>query len=74
MATRTQRAQLRVLHLVMAVPILGYFYGPLAGADWVEDVLRFLVLPAVTLSGLAMWQLPRIRAARRRSMKGTVKA
>jgi len=69
MAALLQRGRLRVLHLLTAVPILAYFYGPLAGAEWVENVLRFAVLPVLVLSGLAMWQLPRIRAARRRSTK-----
>ena len=66
---RIGRRQLRVLHLMAAAPIMGYFYGPLAGAAWIESVLRFAVLPALTLSGIVMWQLPRLRryrAAQRR--------
>ena len=67
---RLGRGQLRVLHLIAAAPIMGYFYGPLAGAAWIENILRFGVLPALALSGIIMWQLPRFRrfrAVQRRS-------
>lgn len=74
---RVERGQLRVLHLIAAVPILGYFYGPLAGAGWVENLIRFGVLPALALSGIVMWQLPRFRryrAARRRARANVAKS
>lgn len=67
---RLERGQLRVVHLLAAIPILGYFYGPLAGAAWLEGALRVAVLPALALSGIVMWQIPRLRryrAAQRRS-------
>lgn len=74
---RLERGQLRVLHLIVAVPILAYFYGPLAGAAWVENLIRFGLLPALTVSGIFMWQLPRFRryrAAQRRSRLSAAKS
>jgi hypothetical protein len=43
------------------VMLLAYVYLP-AGRE-LEDVVRLVVFPVVALTGLAMWQAPRLRRA-----------
>jgi hypothetical protein len=56
--SKLRRAQRRA-HLLAAIVLLAYVYAPL-GAQ-LEDVVRFAVLPALALTGIAMWQAARIR-------------
>ena len=52
----TQRSIVRAIHLVLAIPIIGYIYSPF---DVIPDYAfptRFIFLPAMVLSGLWMWK------------------
>jgi hypothetical protein len=60
-AARRRRAQ-RVVHLVAAVVLVAYLYAPLE--EQLQDAVRFLVLPLLVVTGIAMWQAPRIRRLR----------
>lgn len=62
MTTKT----LRWLHGLLSIPILGYIYGPVAHIPVAAAVVRFVIVPAVILSGLWMWKghLVRRRFAR----------
>jgi peptidoglycan/LPS O-acetylase OafA/YrhL len=64
---RQRRAQ-RAVHLLAAVVLAAvvlcaYAYAPLGSR--LEGVVRFAVLPALALTGIAMWQSARIRRALR---------
>jgi hypothetical protein len=55
----TQRRLERAVHLVTGAAVLAYIYLPAAGPS--HDAIRLLLLPALVMSGMAMWQAPRIR-------------
>ncbi|MQA84444.1 MAG: hypothetical protein GEV03_07440 [Streptosporangiales bacterium] len=62
-----QRKAQRAVHLAVAGLLLVYVYAPpVAG---LVHLIRWVAFPALVLTGLAMWQAPRIRRAlgRRRS-------
>jgi hypothetical protein len=62
-----ERDIIRLLHLVLSVPILGVFYGPVAGIPRAMWFSRWIALPLVVLSGLWMWLKPRIAVRFRRA-------
>jgi len=56
MKEATKRAILRSIHIVFAMPILGYIYSPF---DRIPDYAfrtRFVFVPGMVLSGLWMWK------------------
>lgn len=56
-ALRRRTLQRRV-HLAGTVLLLVYVYAPFG--DAVESLVRFVVFPLAALSGVAMWQGPRL--------------
>lgn len=64
MTAAMQRKAQRVVHLVAAIAIVAFVYGP--GGTQLHDVVRFFVVPVLALTGLVMWQAPRIRRLRKR--------
>jgi hypothetical protein len=62
-AAQQRRAQRRV-HLTAGLLLIVYLYAPLEAQ--LQDAVRFFVLPALVVTGIAMWQAPRIRRLRRR--------
>ena len=52
----TQRTILRWIHLVLAIPILGYIYSPLAELPNYASVTRFVFAPIMILAGYWMWR------------------
>lgn len=63
---RRTRARQRLVHLVAAALLVAYVYA----APWLPPgptaVVQGAVVPAVVLSGLALWKWPQIRTALRR--------
>lgn len=59
MSAGTQRKVQRIVHLSAAVALLAYVYAPLEAQ--LQDAVRIVVFPLLTLTGMAMWQAPRIR-------------
>jgi thiosulfate reductase cytochrome b subunit len=57
MSNRNLRTVLRVLHLLTAFVIVLYFYSPL-GSDAGFATIARIILPVLTLTGIAMWQQP----------------
>lgn len=55
MKPSTQRKILRVIHLVFAIPILGYIYSPFEEIPNYASATRFVFVPAIVLSGLWMY-------------------
>jgi hypothetical protein len=69
----TERSLIRMLHLVLSIPIIGFIYGPVAHIPPAADFTRFIAVPLVAASGIWLWQKPRfLRWARQRSSRQSV--
>jgi hypothetical protein len=61
MKEATKRSMVRWMHILFSIPILGYVYSPFAELPKYADRVRFVVVPAMLLSGLWMWKGPVLR-------------
>ena len=52
----TQRWIVRSIHLIVAVPILGYIYSPFEKLPDYAPATRFIFVPVMIISGLWMWK------------------
>ena len=50
------RSIFRWIHLLMAIPILGYIYSPFDKIPEYAPATRFVFVPVLVLSGLWMWK------------------
>ena len=55
MSTATKRTILRWIHLIFAIPIIGYVYSPFAELPNYAPVVRFVSIPVLILSGFWMY-------------------
>jgi hypothetical protein len=55
MSNATKHAILRSIHLILAIPILGYVYSPFAELPNYAPVARFVSVPVLILSGFWMY-------------------
>ena len=55
MTQNTKRSILRWIHLIFAIPILGYIYSPFAELPNYAPVVRFVSIPVLILSGFWMY-------------------
>ena len=55
MTEAAKRSILRWIHLVCAIPIIGYIYSPFEAIPDYAPLTRFVFLPVMLLSGLWMW-------------------
>ena len=51
----TKRSILRWIHLVLAIPILGYIYSPPSEAQQYASAVRFVFVPVIILAGYWMY-------------------
>jgi hypothetical protein len=51
----TKRSILRWIHLVVAIPVLGYIYQPASEAQQYAGAVRFIFAPVMILSGYWMY-------------------
>lgn len=63
MTAAQQRKVLRARHLLTGLALVAYVYLP-APAE-LREVVRFLILPLLVLTGVAMWQAPHLRRLRK---------
>ena len=56
MTQSTQRSIVRCIHLVLAIPILGYIYSPFEQIPNYAPATRYVFVPVMVLSGLWMWK------------------
>jgi hypothetical protein len=63
---RRARKLQRAAHLVAALPVLAYVYLTPAADAALTSVVRGVVVPVLVLSGLLLWQAPRLRRLRAR--------
>jgi uncharacterized membrane protein YkvA (DUF1232 family) len=52
----TKRSIVRWIHLVLAIPILGYIYSPFDKIPDYAPATRFGFVPVMVLSGLWLWK------------------
>jgi predicted tellurium resistance membrane protein TerC len=55
MSNATKRSILRWIHLIFAIPILGYIYSPFEELPNYASVVRFVSIPVLILSGFWMY-------------------
>jgi hypothetical protein len=63
MTAAQQRKAQRFVHLAAALVLVAHLYAPLEAQ--LQDAIRFVVLPLLVVTGIAMWQAPRIRRLRK---------
>ena len=56
MTQTTQRSIVRLIHLILAIPIIGYVYSPFEELPNYAGPTRFVFFPAIVLTGLWMWK------------------
>lgn len=56
MKDATKRSIFRWIHIVFAIPILGYIYSPFDKLPDYAPKTRFFFVPVMVLSGLWMWK------------------
>ena len=52
----TQRTIFRWIHLVLAIPILGYIYSPFEEIPKYATITRFVFVPIIIIAGYWMWR------------------
>lgn len=57
----TKRSILRWIHIIFALPMLGYIYGPPSETLQYLPYFRFIYIPVIVLSGFWMWKGDAIR-------------
>jgi thiosulfate reductase cytochrome b subunit len=56
MKEATKRSILRWIHIVFAIPIVGYIYSPFEEIPNYAPAVRFVFLPVMVLTGFWMWK------------------
>jgi hypothetical protein len=56
MTDSAKRSILRWIHIVFAIPIIGYIYSPFRELPNYAPVVRYVAVPAIVLSGFWMWK------------------
>lgn len=56
MKDATKRSIVRWVHIVLAIPIIGYVYSPFEEIPNYAPAVRFVFVPVIVLSGLWMWK------------------
>jgi hypothetical protein len=56
MKDATKRSIVRWMHIVFAIPIIGYIYSPFKNIPQYAPATRFVFVPVLVLSGLWMWK------------------
>lgn len=70
-SNKRQRDIQRAVHLLAAVVLVGFVYGPLGGMPAARMLVQVAVLPLLVVTGLLLWQLPRLRSRLKRARTGT---
>lgn len=62
MRASTFRRLMRTFHIIVGFAVDAYFYAPpLAGNEVYIAALKFVILPLVVITGIAMWQMKRLK-------------
>ena len=74
MKASTERKIVRWIHIVLAVPIIGFIYGPVAQIPEAAAMVRYVFMPVIVLSGLYLWKghwLKRVARKKRGNYAGS---
>ena len=52
----TTRVIFRWVHLILAIPVIGYVYSPFEKLPDYAPVVRFIAIPLIAVTGLWMWK------------------
>ena len=52
----TQRVIFRWIHIVLAIPVIGYVYSPFVELPNYAPVVRYIAIPVMLITGLWMWK------------------
>jgi len=63
-----EREVIRLLHLILSIPILGFLYGPVVHIPRAAWFTRWIAFPVVLASGLWLWLKPKIMQRLRKQM------
>ena len=66
MTNKRFRQVVRWLHVTVGVMLILFVYSPLSDVGWYTLVVQALAIPLVSLSGIALWQQPKLSAWRKR--------
>jgi hypothetical protein len=61
MSPARERNVMRMLHLVLSIPIIGFIYGPVATIPRAVWFTRYIAVPVVVLSGVWLWLKPKVK-------------
>jgi hypothetical protein len=61
MSASTTRSIVRIVHLILAIPIMGYVYSPFEDLPQYAAPTRFVFFPLIVLTGLWMWKGPAVK-------------
>ena len=56
MTEAAKRSIFRWIHLIFAIPIIGYVYSPFKELSNYAAVVRYVAVPVIALTGLWMWK------------------
>jgi thiosulfate reductase cytochrome b subunit len=56
MKEATKRSIVRWIHIVLAIPIVGYIYSPFDQIHYYAAITRYVYVPILVVSGLWMWK------------------
>ena len=56
MKEATKRSIVRWIHILFAIPIIGYIYSPFKELPNYAPVVRYIAFPLIAVSGLWMWK------------------
>ena len=56
-----QRSIFRWIHIILAIPIVGYVYSPFENLPDYAPVVRYIALPVMVITGLWMWKGHRVK-------------
>ena len=60
MTPATFRTVMRWFHIVVALFVGAYFISPLSTFDWSFPLIKYVIIPLLILSGLAMWKQAKV--------------
>jgi hypothetical protein len=56
MKAARERKVIRWFHILVSIPVIGYIYGPVAQIPEAVVMVRWVIFPAIVLSGLWLWK------------------
>jgi predicted tellurium resistance membrane protein TerC len=51
-----QRVIYRWVHIILAIPVIGYVYSPFEQLPDYAPVVRYIAVPVLAVTGLCMWK------------------